>query len=83
MVKVPVAAKGPSVVLYRGRALRHTRPGVARRFLDHLSVAMAHVREDPAEKGGMAPVYGMAASVPVRGMVSELLVKYVDRLYEA
>lgn len=62
--------------------LRHTAPGVADRFLADLEAAVDHVRENPSEKGGMAPVYGMAASVPVRGMVSDLLVRYMDLLYE-
>jgi glutamate/tyrosine decarboxylase-like PLP-dependent enzyme len=62
--------------------LRHTKPGVADRFLADLQAATQHVRDNPSEKGGMAPVYGVAASVPVRGMVSDLLTKYMDLLYE-
>ena len=62
--------------------LRHTQAGVADRFLADLEAAVEHVRQNPSEHGGMAPVYGMAASVPVRGMVSDLLVKYMDLLYE-
>ncbi len=61
--------------------LRHTQTGVADRFLADLEAAVEHVRSNPAESGGMAPVYGMAASVPVRGMVSDLLVRYMDLLY--
>jgi hypothetical protein len=29
----------------------------------------------------MAPVYGMAATLPFRGMVSNLLKRYIDLLY--
>src|SRR5680860_298555 len=34
--------------------------------------------QDPAEKGGMAPVYGTAARIPVRGAVGDLLERYLD-----
>ena len=61
--------------------LRHTQPGVARRFIDDLKAAVDHVRSHPDEKGGMAPVYGMAATIPLRGMVSDLLKRYIDLLY--
>jgi len=62
--------------------LRHTQPGVADRFLENLREAVAHVRENPGEKGTMAPVYGMAATVPFRGLLSDLLKKYMDLLYK-
>ena len=55
--------------------LRHTQPGVAERFLSDLREAVEHVKQNPAEKGSMAPVYGMAATIPMRGMVSDLLKK--------
>jgi hypothetical protein len=31
----------------------------------------------------MAPVYGMAATLPMRGMVSDLLKKYLDVIFKA
>ncbi|GAB4513173.1 MAG: pyridoxal-dependent decarboxylase [Haliangiales bacterium] len=62
--------------------LRHTQPGVAERFLADLAAAVAHVREHPDEHGGMAPVYGMAATMPVRGAVADMLERYLDVLYE-
>ncbi len=62
--------------------LRHAQPGVAERFLEDLRAAVAHVRDNPGEKGTMAPVYGMAASVPFRGLLSDLLKKYMDLLYK-
>jgi glutamate/tyrosine decarboxylase-like PLP-dependent enzyme len=62
--------------------LRHAEPGVAPRFLDDLLAAVDHVRAHPEEKGGMAPVYGMAATMPVRGAVSDMLERYLDVLYE-
>jgi glutamate/tyrosine decarboxylase-like PLP-dependent enzyme len=62
--------------------LRHTRPGVAERFVSDLDAAVSHVREHPAEKGAMAPVYGLAARIPVRGIVGDLIEKYMDMLYK-
>lgn len=62
--------------------LRHTAPGVAERFISDLEAAVSHVRRHPAEKGTMAPVYGLAARIPVRGIVGELLEKYIDLLYK-
>ncbi|NMO18911.1 aminotransferase class V-fold PLP-dependent enzyme [Pyxidicoccus fallax] len=62
--------------------LRHTQSGVAERFLEDLRAAVEHVKANPGDKGTMAPVYGMAASVPFRGMVSDLLKKYMDLLYK-
>ncbi|MGE5140528.1 MAG: aminotransferase class V-fold PLP-dependent enzyme [Rudaea sp.] len=61
--------------------LRHAQPGVAERFLTDLADSVAVVKGHPKEKGGMAPVYGMAATIPFRGMVNELLKRYIDLLY--
>jgi len=36
---------------------------------------------EPAGPRGVAPVYGLAATVPFRGMVRDLLKKYIDLLY--
>jgi len=62
--------------------LRHAQPGVAERFVEHLREAVAHVRATPEEPGGMAPVYGLAGTLPVRALVGELLLRYVDALYK-
>jgi glutamate/tyrosine decarboxylase-like PLP-dependent enzyme len=62
--------------------LRHTQPGVAERFVDDLRAAVEHVRANPDVEGGMAPVYGMAATLPFRGVVGELLRRYMDVLYK-
>jgi glutamate/tyrosine decarboxylase-like PLP-dependent enzyme len=62
--------------------LRHTLPGVASAFLSDLAAAAGHVAAYPQEKGGMAPVYGMGASLPLRGVVSDLLKAYLDVLYK-
>jgi glutamate/tyrosine decarboxylase-like PLP-dependent enzyme len=61
--------------------LRHTQPGVAEHFLRELAEAVEVVRNTPASKQGMAPIYGMAGSFPARGAVAELLRRYVERLY--
>ncbi|MEZ4448357.1 MAG: aminotransferase class V-fold PLP-dependent enzyme [Nannocystaceae bacterium] len=62
--------------------LRHTQEGVAERFLGDLREAVAHVKAHPGEASGMAPVYGMVATIPVRGVVSDVLQRYMDLLYE-
>ncbi|WP_164016861.1 pyridoxal phosphate-dependent decarboxylase family protein [Pyxidicoccus trucidator] len=62
--------------------LRHAQPGVVERFVEDLRAAVEQVKLNPGEKGTMAPVYGMAASVPFRGLVSDMLKKYMDLLYK-
>ena len=61
--------------------LRHTEPGVAQRFIDDLRASVDYVKQNPKESGGMAPVYGMAAGLPLRGLVGDILTRYVDLLY--
>jgi sphinganine-1-phosphate aldolase len=61
--------------------LRHTQPGVAERFLEDLRESVAWVRAHPEERGALAPVYGMAATLPFRGVVRDLLHRYLDLLY--
>ncbi len=60
---------------------RHAQPGVADQFLQDLAAAVSAVEEKPQAEGGMAPVYGLAATLPMRGMVAELLRRYIDLLY--
>ncbi len=62
--------------------LRHTQPGVAERFLADLKEAVAYVKEHPDAPSGVGPVYGMASTVELRGMVGEVLKMYMDLLYE-
>lgn len=61
--------------------LRHTSHGVAERFLSDLKEAVSYVRAHPEEKGDTAPVYGMAATIPFRGLVGDMLERYIDLLY--
>jgi glutamate/tyrosine decarboxylase-like PLP-dependent enzyme len=62
--------------------LRHTQPGVAERFVADLREAVEHVKAHPEEKGTMAPVYGMASTIPMRGLVSDMLKKYLDLIFK-
>ena len=62
--------------------LRHTQQGVAERFLADLAEAVEHVRNNPGEKGTMAPIYGLAATIPFKAEVGELLTRYIDLLYK-
>jgi sphinganine-1-phosphate aldolase len=62
--------------------LRHTQPGVAVRFLRDLEAAVAHVKANPEEKGTLAPVYGMASTMPLRGVVGDMLKRYLDLIYK-
>ena len=59
-----------------------TKEGVAERFVEDLKEAVEKVKNNKEKKsGGMAPVYGLASSMPLRGSVSTLLKKYMDALY--
>jgi glutamate/tyrosine decarboxylase-like PLP-dependent enzyme len=63
--------------------LRHTRPGVAERFLEDLADSVDEARESGGEAStGAAPMYGMAATFPSRAAVGELIARYIDRIYE-
>lgn len=62
--------------------LRHTQEGVAERFIQDLKQAVAETKSQPNAEGGMAPIYGMAATLPVRSVVSDLLKRYLDLLYK-
>ncbi len=61
---------------------RHSQPGVAERFVADLKEAVGATKADPEKSGGMAPVYGLAATLPARGVVGDILKRYIDLLYE-
>ncbi|MFO0599845.1 MAG: aminotransferase class V-fold PLP-dependent enzyme [Myxococcaceae bacterium] len=63
--------------------LRHAQPGVAKKFADDLKASVEAVRNEPPSKDGMAPVYGLASSLPFKGLVGDLLCSYIDALYDA
>ena len=62
--------------------LRHAQPGVAERFVDDLREAVAYVKTNPGATNGMAPIYGMATSVPDRTVVHDMLKAYMDLYYQ-
>ncbi len=61
--------------------LRHTQPGVAERFIDDLKAAIAYVEDNPSWEGDMAPIYGMANTIPERGVVADALRDHMDGWY--
>jgi glutamate/tyrosine decarboxylase-like PLP-dependent enzyme len=61
--------------------LRHAQPGVTERLLADLRAAVEQVRAQPEADGGMAPVYGMAATLPDRAVVANVLKTYMDLWY--
>ncbi|NIT36043.1 MAG: aminotransferase class V-fold PLP-dependent enzyme [candidate division Zixibacteria bacterium] len=62
--------------------LRHTQPGVVDKFAHDLNEAVEHVKRNPDEKGGLAPIYGLAATIPLKGVVRDVLARYIDLLYK-
>jgi len=61
--------------------LRWAQPGVAERFVEHVRESEQYVRENPDLEGGMAPIYGMAAAIPDRSFVHEMLRQVMDVYY--
>jgi glutamate/tyrosine decarboxylase-like PLP-dependent enzyme len=61
--------------------LRHTRPGVAERFVEDLRAALAAVQGQEDAGSGMAPVYGAAATLPDRAVVGDMLATFMDLWY--
>jgi len=61
--------------------LRHAEPGVAERFIEDLKASVAYVKANPSVVGGMAPRYGMANTIPDRGVVADAMKRYMDGLY--
>lgn len=61
--------------------LRTAQPGVAERFVRDLAESVEFVRANPNAEGGMAPIYGMAASIPDRTIVHDMLRQVMDIYY--
>jgi hypothetical protein len=55
---------------------------VKERFIEDLKAAVLHVKANPSEKGSSAPIYGMAATLPVRSVVGDILKTYMDAYYK-
>lgn len=62
--------------------LRHTQPGLAEKLIRDLKAGIKYVKANPDAKGDMAPMYGMAASFPDRGLVADVMNIYMDTLYK-
>jgi sphinganine-1-phosphate aldolase len=62
--------------------LRHTQEGVKERFMEDLNAAVGYVKENPQASEGIGPVYGMASTPDLRGMVNEVLNWYLDKQFE-
>lgn len=60
---------------------RQTRPSVAERFLRDLREAIDEVRANPDQQGRMAPIYGMANSIPERGLIADGMLSVMDGWY--
>jgi len=60
---------------------RHTIEGVAERFVADLRDAVSDVRVAPDAQGGMAPIYGAAATLPA-SEVTGMLRGYMDLWFE-
>jgi glutamate/tyrosine decarboxylase-like PLP-dependent enzyme len=61
--------------------LRQAQPHVAERFVDDLRASVNYVRDTPNIEGGMAPIYGLAASIPDRSIVHDMLKMVMDVFY--
>ncbi len=61
--------------------LRHTQPGVAERFIEELKESVEYVKANPSEQGRLAPIYGMASTLPDRGVIADMLRNYMDGWY--
>ncbi|MEE8347623.1 MAG: aminotransferase class V-fold PLP-dependent enzyme [Dehalococcoidia bacterium] len=61
--------------------LRHAQPGVAERLIEDLKASVAHVKANPSAQGGQAPMYGMANTIPDRGVIADAMKRYLDNLY--
>lgn len=61
--------------------LRMAQPGVAERFVADLKASVQAVQENPNPEGGFAPIYGLAASIPDKTIVHDMLRKLMDVYY--
>ncbi len=61
--------------------LRHTQPGVKERLIEDLKESSAAVRCASEHDKQSVPVYGLAAGIPLRGLVTDMLKQYMDMLF--
>ncbi len=57
-------------------------PAWAERFVKDLKESVEHVRANPGAEGGMAPIYGMAAAIPDKTIVHDMLRQVIDIYYK-
>jgi sphinganine-1-phosphate aldolase len=62
--------------------LRHAQEEVAERFVDDLRWAVETLQSRPEVAESLTPIYGMAASQPLRGLVDDFMLEYMDKLFE-
>lgn len=62
--------------------LKHTQPGVAERFVRDLKSSVLKVASGSKNKEGLAPVYGMGQSFPMRGAVDQILKLFLDNQFK-
>ncbi|XP_067928778.1 sphingosine-1-phosphate lyase 1-like [Watersipora subatra] len=63
--------------------LLHTKPGIADEFISDVRRCTAKIMANPAEKAsGMAAMYGMSQTIPDRSLVGELVMEFLDALYD-
>jgi sphinganine-1-phosphate aldolase len=60
---------------------RHTKPGFTQHLLADLRASIDEVRLNPTAEGGMAPIYGMANTIPERGLVADAMLDHMDEWY--
>ncbi len=63
--------------------LRHTQPGVKERFIEDLKAAVEYVKANPGASEGLGPLYGIGATVEMRGLAKNMLNQMLDLLYQA
>ena len=61
--------------------LKHCSEIIINKFIEDLKDSIKEVRQNPSKSGGMAPIYGLGGSLPIKGMVNTLLKKYLDHSY--
>lgn len=63
--------------------LRHTQPGIAERFLEDLASSVEYVKNNPdALSGELGSIYGMSATIPIKGIIGGVIKKFIDTLYK-
>jgi len=62
--------------------LSHTQNGVAKKFIDDLKDAISFIRMNPDAPKGIGAIYDLAATIPVRNIIDDMLKKHIDVFYK-